>query len=177
MEVCNLFLNKTEYYIENNLGCNDICNKNNLNDEKIIWRIVENEYVNDCISEVNLTLHDIFKLGKYKLFISEIHKINHNKEIKKLFSNIHTKKVYCNEKLNEEIICRFCHSHGNEYKNDFLISLCNCIGSIQYVHLQCLKKWVYTKLKIYKRTKVWKMKFHKFYCELCKVPFPCIFLF
>ena len=39
--------------------------------------------------------------------------------------------------------CRFCYESYNAPDN-FLISPCKCIGSIQYVHQQCIKRWRYT---------------------------------
>ena len=38
-------------------------------------------------------------------------------------------------------ICRFCLYSYDDTTNDYLISPCACRGSIQYVHISCLKKW------------------------------------
>ena len=38
-----------------------------------------------------------------------------------------------------EPICRFCLEPKEE--NNALISPCKCLGSIKYVHIQCIKKW------------------------------------
>jgi hypothetical protein len=40
----------------------------------------------------------------------------------------------------EDQICRFCYESYTSPDNS-LISPCKCIGSIQYVHQQCIKRW------------------------------------
>lgn len=71
--------------------------------------------------------------------------------------------------------CRICW--GTEEVDDGgffnpLISPCNCIGTITYIHLKCLKGWLETKktMKIHRGQVV--IKFKKLDCELCKQVFP-----
>jgi len=40
-----------------------------------------------------------------------------------------------------DTLCRFCLFQSTEDGNAELISPCDCIGSIQYVHLDCLLQW------------------------------------
>ena len=49
-------------------------------------------------------------------------------------------------------ICRICHCEGEE--GNKLISPCLCLGSLRYVHLRCLQKWIKSSEKIS--------------CELCR---------
>ncbi|KAF1373625.1 hypothetical protein PFLUV_G00240870 [Perca fluviatilis] len=42
--------------------------------------------------------------------------------------------------------CRICHS-GESSPTNPLISPCLCSGSMQFVHLDCLKKWIRTKIE------------------------------
>ncbi|XP_034715697.1 uncharacterized protein LOC117936594 isoform X2 [Etheostoma cragini] len=42
--------------------------------------------------------------------------------------------------------CRICHS-GESSPTNPLISPCSCSGSLQFVHLNCLKKWIRTKIE------------------------------
>jgi E3 ubiquitin-protein ligase DOA10 len=39
----------------------------------------------------------------------------------------------------DDAACRFCFE-GSELNNP-LVNPCKCIGSMKYVHLQCIKKW------------------------------------
>jgi hypothetical protein len=53
-------------------------------------------------------------------------------------------------------LCRFCLS-PYDFSNDTLISPCACRGSVQYVHISCMKKWrQYTTINE-----------HKHICQLC----------
>lgn len=49
-------------------------------------------------------------------------------------------------------ICRICHCEGED--GNKLISPCLCMGSLKYVHLRCLQKWIKSSEKIT--------------CELCR---------
>lgn len=40
----------------------------------------------------------------------------------------------------QDSVCRFCFE-PNLISADPLITPCKCVGSIQYIHLQCLKQW------------------------------------
>mgnify|MGYP003347843458 CR=1 FL=1 len=44
------------------------------------------------------------------------------------------------EVVPQQAACRFCWHNGNKPPN-ILVAPCACIGSIQYVHKHCLKKW------------------------------------
>lgn len=53
-------------------------------------------------------------------------------------------------------ICRICYEPG--IQGNELISPCSCVGSIKYIHFQCLKKWIIEQKE--------NMPF--FHCEICK---------
>ncbi|KAJ7984875.1 hypothetical protein DPEC_G00359310 [Dallia pectoralis] len=42
--------------------------------------------------------------------------------------------------------CRICHS-GTVSPTDLLLSPCQCSGSLQYIHHNCLKKWIRAKIQ------------------------------
>lgn len=54
---------------------------------------------------------------------------------------------------NDEVICRICYdSTGRLYQ------VCNCSGSIKYVHSECLSRWLST---------LPNNHYNNTYCELC----------
>jgi pSer/pThr/pTyr-binding forkhead associated (FHA) protein len=61
-----------------------------------------------------------------------------------------------------------------------LISLCACSGSVKFIHFKCLNTWLLSNLTVEKNTnnslnncfEIYVYKIKKFYCELCKIPFP-----
>lgn len=54
-------------------------------------------------------------------------------------------------------VCRICHTNT---ANEALISPCNCKGSMAYVHLSCLERWL--------------NQSSRSYCELCKYHYNAI---
>ena len=71
------------------------------------------------------------------------------------------------DKMSTNFMCRICFSDENE-KDDPLISPCKCSGSMQYVHLKCLRQWLSRnenkKIMPHVTSYTWKA----FHCELCK---------
>ena len=66
--------------------------------------------------------------------------------------------------------CRICL--GEEEEDNPLAQICRCIGSVKFIHILCLQKWLKNKLHT-KQTKfsvsfIWK----NFECELCKSIYP-----
>jgi RING-variant domain len=66
--------------------------------------------------------------------------------------------------------CRICLS--NEEAEGPLISPCKCSGSMQYIHIGCLQKWLASRLEA--KTTSYSISFtlKNFECELCKSMFP-----
>lgn len=53
-----------------------------------------------------------------------------------------------------------------------MISLCNCDGTMKYIHLECLKEWLRNKLAMRTRGNSISYYWKNFDCELCKQKFP-----
>lgn len=68
-----------------------------------------------------------------------------------------------------QAVCRICLMEGPGDDGDPLIRPCACKGSIEHVHLGCLRHWIDGRIK-------WLSKGSYFYtpmsCELCKAPYP-----
>jgi hypothetical protein len=79
----------------------------------------------------------------------------------------------CEEENHEDVMaaCRICLIEGGT-AGDPLISPCNCAGTVKYIHLECLKRWIKSKMAAKFSEK--SMSFHTkdFSCELCKCDFP-----
>lgn len=74
----------------------------------------------------------------------------------------------------EAAYCRFC------WVNDFtdenpLLSSCQCSGGVRFVHLECLKRWVSTKMVVERSPTIQTYFWNSFECEICKTPFPFTF--
>lgn len=67
--------------------------------------------------------------------------------------------------------CRICL--GDEVtEQNFLVSACKCSGSCEFVHIECLKVWIDSKIKKESKGLATVYNFTKFECELCKAPYP-----
>ncbi|CAI2386918.1 unnamed protein product [Moneuplotes crassus] len=77
------------------------------------------------------------------------------------------------DKIRKEAQCRIClgEEEDSDIEENPLISPCKCTGTLQYIHLDCLKKWldskIYSKLSEYTYSYNWK----NLVCELCGVKF------
>ena len=70
----------------------------------------------------------------------------------------HLPKVNNLDSLNK--ICRICYE--NEIPMNKIVAPCKCKGSIKFIHVKCLKKWI--------RTRQCEHKYKK-YCEICGYKF------
>jgi hypothetical protein len=70
----------------------------------------------------------------------------------------------------ENNMCRICLLEGSS-EEDPLISPCDCKGSIEYVHLGCLRHWIRGRLNI-PDTPMGSYFYRPLACELCKAVYP-----
>ncbi len=59
-----------------------------------------------------------------------------------------------------------------EDPNNPLISPCNCIGFQKFIHVECLKKWMSSKLEVKETTVGRVMSLKQAKCEICLKPLP-----
>lgn len=69
------------------------------------------------------------------------------------------------------ITCRICLSPDDTYKNPF-INVCKCIGSVKYIHLDCLRDWFSSKIITLSSPNLIMHKYPKLKCELCNTNIP-----
>lgn len=73
------------------------------------------------------------------------------------------------EDLND--MCWFCWI--NEYtEQNPKIGTCNCIGTVKYIHYECLKAWLHTKMTNKQSENAHTLSWKHFECELCKMHYP-----
>ena len=77
--------------------------------------------------------------------------------------------------IQSQEVCRICYDSGDD--GNPLISPCKCSGSMQYVHLQCLRKWMDGRLSVNSNSQDQGMTTVSYFwrnldCELCKLSYP-----
>lgn len=133
---------------------------------------------------LRLQVDNIIKMGKY-IFKVIIVKISNevtfkNKICKQKLIQVEsfegTDKNQMHLKVNN--LCRFCFKGPCVSNSDEdLYSVCNCKGTIQYVHLSCLSIWIKSRCKIdyeYINPSYFRIKVSHFYCEICHKNFPFV---
>ena len=61
-------------------------------------------------------------------------------------------------------------------KHNFLISVCKCKGTLKYIHLECLKFWVKSKINVkFENSYMRVIEEKDVKCELCLQSFPLKF--
>ena len=91
-----------------------------------------------------------------------------------------------NSELNSLLIksCKICFEtedeseeiDSNSKQKNIMISVCNCKGSLKYIHFNCLSKWIESRLDYnieYQSPICFKITLRNYYCELCKAELPC----
>jgi hypothetical protein len=68
-------------------------------------------------------------------------------------------------------ICRICLLEGPGEENDPLFTPCQCKGSIEYVHLGCLRHWIRGRLNL-SDPPGGSYFYRPLACELCKATYP-----
>jgi hypothetical protein len=77
--------------------------------------------------------------------------------------------------IQSQEVCRICYDSGDD--ENPLIAPCKCSGSMQYVHLQCLRKWMDGRLSVNSNsqdigTTTVSYFWRNLDCELCKISYP-----
>lgn len=70
--------------------------------------------------------------------------------------------------------CRICYRGENSVSNP-LVSPCKCVGSMKYIHYNCLKKCIEVKLQRKTDENYLFLSWKNFECEICKEEYPKYF--
>ena len=137
----------------------------------------ENESANKIISKVGST-KELFSMIK-KNNKKNKDKIEKNKNEKKINEkNEKEEKEENNKKNKNNRICRICYGEDTSEANP-LICPCICKGSMKYIHYECLKNWLNSKIEEdisidSENPEIEVISYNRkdISCELCKEKFP-----
>ncbi len=156
------------------------------------WMVVKGFKSLDQKPGYKLSVGDVIKLGRIKLKISNIkldsaleESLENNTKhfaTKLADHNDKSKEEGLREAVNESLlagkkrktqICRICYCDEKEMDSP-LIQPCSCSGTMKYIHLICLQKWlkskVVTKTSSSENSIIYTLK--QIECELCKTLLP-----
>lgn len=158
------------------------------NDDKFYVRPINDNQANDRLWLVIRSLkdgyiikkHDILKLGRMKFKVKEFMTENEYFEGEHIEPSPHQGFEELHEVQaadSEDIMCRFCWI-GEQTEDNPIIGSCRCAGSIKYIHFNCLKLWLESKVSKKNDTDCHStLNWKNFECELCKLPYPYTFMF
>jgi len=120
-----------------------------------------------------LTEGDIIKLGRFKFRVRQMVASDCNGAQAELkFDETSAQTCAADLTKMEELastMCRICLLEGSA-EDDPLISPCDCKGSIQYVHVGCLRHWIKGRLNLSENST--SFFYRPLPCELCKSVYP-----
>ena len=163
----NTFHNNSIINSSINLSGKNISNLNNSNNDLDQDNSKKNINLNLNINNINK--NQFLKNSFNALKSTASFKKNKLTEIiqKKILQN----SASCTEKNNNKPICRICLSEEYDEINP-LIHPCNCDGTMKYIHLQCLKLLIQSKIKKTETESCKVFTFKTLECEICKMVFP-----
>ena len=137
-------------------------------------KIIENENENEN-SKKNFNVN-ISSSSNRQIFKNSIKALKSTASFKKSkLTDIIPKKQLKNSismtEKNNKPICRICLSEEYE-ENNPLIHPCNCDGTMKYIHLQCLRLLIQSKIKKTETDSCKVFTFKTLECEICKMVFP-----
>jgi len=137
----------------------------NVVQAKKLWLVVKD------IGQYTLSEGDVIKLGRFKLRV-RMACSDPVDQIVRPDLGIEGGALGCVAPPSADgMACRICLLDGCGRDDDPIIEACSCRGSIQYVHMGCLRYWINGRLSLSESTKFTYL-FSQLSCELCKSPYP-----
>lgn len=162
--------------------------------------LVLRNYVSDGRPGIRLAQGDIVKLGKCRYIVREIKNGKEESGSFDLCKKAEETEKDCKNKVDaeskaatvnnsegvisvaehksaDEMNCRICLCDDNNKENPIISLPCKCLGSVRHIHANCLQEWLKSKVVHQKNDVSTLYSWKDFECEICKTPYPCIFLF
>lgn len=120
-----------------------------------------------------LSESDVIKLGRFKFRVRQLVTAEHGDVQPNLGLDDTSMCECCSDIHSEEMkskTCRICLLEGPG-EDDPLITPCMCKGSIEYVHLKCLRHWTNSRLNL-PDSPLGSYFYRSLTCELCKTAYP-----
>lgn len=133
---------------------------------KKLWTVVKE------IGQHVLSEGDIIKLGRFKLRVRQICTGPEDDPVRPDVAGGEISTGHVAGPEASGMPCRICLLESSGQDDDPLVEACNCRGSIQYVHLGCLRYWINGRLCLTDSSAKHAYLFRQLACELCKCNYP-----
>ena len=135
-------------------------------EEDSLWTVVR--YLPGPKKGLELTTDSILKLGRVVFRIKEI---GEGMDTERSGLGEAEESVEIEEATGEEIVCRICYERQSSRENP-LLSPCKCDGTVKYLHLNCLKMWIKSKVTTRQTDNSVTYQWKTIECDLCKLELP-----
>lgn len=122
---------------------------------------------------------DVLRLGRCKLRVRQlVHKASGSStsgEARVLpdLRLSHSDAVHPISDVGQDAVCRICLLEGPGEEGDPLLAPCGCKGSIEHVHLGCLRHWIADRMHFgHSSNRGEAFTYRSLNCELCKEAYP-----
>ncbi|CAD8140995.1 unnamed protein product [Paramecium octaurelia] len=138
-------------------------NSTALTNTKFPFKLKKNWLTVRSVNKYPLNVNDIFRLGKMTFRISSLS-----------FNSQNENELSSRSKADSNEQCRICL--GNTQSSNPLLNPCKCSGSLKYIHLECMKRWLKeltsaSRSSEKSETYLWNL----LKCEICQEPYKVIF--
>ncbi|CAD8144761.1 unnamed protein product [Paramecium octaurelia] len=157
IELVNITLNEQDAYI----------NCISQQQDHKLWAVLKlesNQF--SSIDHRDLKIGDVIKLGRVRMQLLEYAFMAPCDEATQ-YQDEQEDEV---QTINDVFNCRICFSSRATETNP-LIRPCKCGGSVKYIHLECLQRWVGIQLKIKQGEHSIQYLWKRLDCEICKATF------
>jgi hypothetical protein len=125
-----------------------------------LWRIVRSS--DEESLGVQIDPGTVIKLGRVQILVSEL--------VKEASQSTSTLNSSEDEQEEGPKACKICFGESEE--DNCLISPCDCSGSVRYVHLACLQRWLTSKCTQSSGEDYRSYYWSSMHCELCQKIYP-----
>ncbi|CAD8138991.1 unnamed protein product [Paramecium octaurelia] len=163
IEIANITLNEQQAFI----------NSISQQQDHKLWAVLKSETNQfQSIDHWDLKIGDIIKLGRVRMHLLEYAFMTPCDEATQ-YQDDQEEDI---QTISDVASCRICFSSKASEINP-LISPCKCEGSVKYIHLECLQKWIGIQLKIKQGDHFIQYLCKRLDCEICKFTFRNTYTF
>ena len=139
-------------------------------DQGELWTVVR--YLSEGTHGMPLQCGNIIKLGRAMYQVKEM--IGEQEEVmEEVASDTASSDEADLEECarDEEMVCRICYERQQTRDNP-LLSPCRCDGTVKYLHLNCLKLWIKSKVTTRQTENSVSYQWKTIECDICKLELP-----
>lgn len=135
-------------------------------EEGHLWTVVR--FLPGAKKGLELVTNSVIKLGRV---IFRVKEIGEGLEPEQPDESSAETSLEIDDEAGEEMTCRICYERQVRRENP-LLSPCKCDGTVKYLHLNCLKMWIKSKVTTRQTDSSITYQWKTIECDICKMELP-----